>query len=154
MESKNIGQIIKDIRKKNNLTQAEFAEMFNVTYQAVSKWENGKNIPDILILRDISKQFNIDMNELFDTNKTRKNQSLIMRIMIIISIIILISISIFFFINQNTSNDNFQFMTLSSGCDNFTILGSIAYSDRQSHIYISRIEYCSEADPTLFSRIE
>ena len=51
-----IGSIIKDIRKKNNLTQNEFASILGVTFQAVSKWENDKSIPDITILKDISNK--------------------------------------------------------------------------------------------------
>ena len=58
----NFGEIIKDIRKKNNLTQKELADKLYVTYQAVSKWENNKSIPDISILQNISKMFNIDLN--------------------------------------------------------------------------------------------
>ena len=40
MDQEKIGKFIKEIRKKNNLTQAELAEKYNVTYQAVSKWES------------------------------------------------------------------------------------------------------------------
>ena len=62
MDQEKIGKIIKEIRKNNNLTQADLANKYNVTYQAVSKWENGKNIPDISILKQMSKDFNIDIN--------------------------------------------------------------------------------------------
>ncbi len=41
MDQELIGKFIKEIRKKNNLTQQEFATKYKVTYQAVSKWENG-----------------------------------------------------------------------------------------------------------------
>ena len=44
MNQDKISKLIKELRKKNNLTQNEFAKQFNVTYQAVSKWENGKNL--------------------------------------------------------------------------------------------------------------
>ena len=66
MDQEKIGKIIKEIRKNNNLTQADLANKYNVTYQAVSKWENGKNIPDISILKQMSKDFNIDINDLLD----------------------------------------------------------------------------------------
>ena len=43
MNQEKIGTFIKNLRKKNNLTQQALADKYNVTYQAVSKWENGKN---------------------------------------------------------------------------------------------------------------
>ena len=61
MEQDKIGKIIKDIRIKNNLSQKEFANKYGVTYQAVSKWENGKNIPDISILKQICNDYNLDL---------------------------------------------------------------------------------------------
>lgn len=41
MNQEKLGKFIKDIRKKHNLTQKQLADKYNVTYQAVSKWENG-----------------------------------------------------------------------------------------------------------------
>lgn len=41
MDQKKFGKLIKEIRKTNNLTQKQFVDKYNVTYQAVSKWENG-----------------------------------------------------------------------------------------------------------------
>ncbi len=45
--SQSIGQTIKRLRKKRNLTQEELAEQLKVTSQAVSKWENETGMPDI-----------------------------------------------------------------------------------------------------------
>lgn len=47
MDQEKFGKFIKQIRKDHNLTQKQLAEKYNVTYQAVSKWETGKNMPDI-----------------------------------------------------------------------------------------------------------
>ena len=58
MDPDKVGKFIKELRKKNNLTQNELADKFGVTYQAVSKWENGKNIPDVSILKEIGKEYN------------------------------------------------------------------------------------------------
>ena len=41
-----IGENIRSYRKKNGLTQEEFAERLGVTYQSVSRWENGATYPD------------------------------------------------------------------------------------------------------------
>ena len=38
MNQEKISQLIKKIRTDNNLTQSQFANKYNVTYQAVSKW--------------------------------------------------------------------------------------------------------------------
>ena len=72
-----IGKLIKKIRKDNHLTQKDLAVKYNITYQAVSKWENGKNIPDISLLKQICDDFNIDINSLltgdYTTNENKAN---------------------------------------------------------------------------------
>ena len=51
MDQKKIGSLIKKLRIDNNLTQKEFALKYNVSFQAVSKWERGYNLPDIYLLK-------------------------------------------------------------------------------------------------------
>ncbi len=58
------GQQIKNIREKANLTQEQFAMKLNVTRQAVSNWENNKNLPDIGMLILISEVFHLSLDEL------------------------------------------------------------------------------------------
>ena len=72
MNQEEFGKIIKKIRKDNNLTQQQLANKYNVTYQAVSKWENGKNMPDTVIIKQIASDFNIDLNDLLDGKINRK----------------------------------------------------------------------------------
>ena len=59
-----IGKTIKQLRKEHNLTQEKLAEKLNVSAQAVSKWENGSNMPDITLLVDIADCFNVTVDEL------------------------------------------------------------------------------------------
>ena len=47
MKNKDIGQLLKELRLKHGLTQAELAKRVNVTYQAVSRWEKGNNTPNL-----------------------------------------------------------------------------------------------------------
>ena len=68
MNQEKISQLIKKIRTDNNLTQSQFANKYNVTYQAVSKWENGKNLPDITLLTQICRDFEIDINDFLEGN--------------------------------------------------------------------------------------
>ena len=55
---------IKQIRTKNHLTQEQFAMRLNVTRQAVSNWENNRNLPDIQMLILITEIFDVTLDEL------------------------------------------------------------------------------------------
>lgn len=58
------GAVIKKLREKYHLTQAELAEKLNVSDKAVSKWETAKGYPDITLLESIAKVFGISITEL------------------------------------------------------------------------------------------
>ena len=58
------GDQIRNIRKKENLTQEQFAIKLNVSRQAVSNWENNKNLPDIGMLILMSDVFQISLDQL------------------------------------------------------------------------------------------
>ena len=64
MDQIKIGKFIAECRKKNNLTQIELAEKLNITDRAISKWENGKGMPDSGIMLDLCKELKISVNEL------------------------------------------------------------------------------------------
>lgn len=59
-----IGKFIAEQRKKNNLTQMQLAEKLNITDRAISKWENGKTMPDSSIMLDLCAELKISVNEL------------------------------------------------------------------------------------------
>lgn len=64
-----IGQKIAEMRKKHHMTQNDLAETLFVTHQAISKWENGKSIPNLEILYELTKLFNITIDYLLDDNE-------------------------------------------------------------------------------------
>lgn len=72
-----IGQTIKQLRKARGITQEELAGALNLTYQAVSKWENDTAQPDIMMMPSIADYFGVTIDELFGyklnvmTNKER-----------------------------------------------------------------------------------
>lgn len=69
-----MGQIIKDLRKKNGFTQEELAERLGVTYQAVSKWENGTGMPDISQVVPLASIFKVSTDVLFGIADTTENE--------------------------------------------------------------------------------
>lgn len=152
MNQKKIAETIKDIRLKNNLTQKDLADSLGVTYQAVSKWENGKNLPDIIVLREICSKYNIDINDLLE-NKIVKKDYNFKYIITLIIIIILIFISILLIYNKYFHHD-FVFTTISTTCDNFKLSGSVAYTSDRAAIYISNISYCGSDNLTIYNHIE
>ena len=65
---------LREIRKKENLTQEEFAEKIFVSRNAVAKWETNRGYPDIQNLITISDIFEISLDELIKEDKNVKNK--------------------------------------------------------------------------------
>ena len=65
------GTVIKELREKYHLTQAELAEKLNISDKTVSKWETAKGYPDISLLEPIAKIFDISVTELISGNAVR-----------------------------------------------------------------------------------
>lgn len=60
--------VIKELREKNRLTQAELAEKLCVSDKTISKWETGKGYPDISLLEPLAKVFGVSITELLSGN--------------------------------------------------------------------------------------
>lgn len=73
MNQEKIGKFIKECRKKKNLTQDELASTLNVTDKAISKWENGRCLPDVSLFTKLCKELDITVNELLSGEKLNKN---------------------------------------------------------------------------------
>jgi len=61
-----IGIKIKELRKRDNITQELLAEVLGVTNQAISKWESESGYPDIECISSIADFFNVTIDYLFD----------------------------------------------------------------------------------------
>ena len=141
MNQEKVGALIKKLRTDNNLTQKELAEKLNVTFQAVSKWENGKSVPDIAQLHEISKLFNVDITEILDGEikpKTKKKVPLIIAGIILIFIII----GGILIINKK---GNFSFKKITTSDSDYSITGSLAY-DSKGKIYIYITDITTKSD--------
>ena len=62
------GAIIKELREKNNLTQAELADRLCISDKTVSKWETAKGYPDISLLEPLAKNLGVSITELISGN--------------------------------------------------------------------------------------
>lgn len=152
MDQEKIGKFIKEIRTKEKLSQQKFAEKYGVTYQAVSKWENGKNIPDISILKEMCKEYHMNLDDFLETKdvfKKRNKKRILISCVTIFALIGIIIICIKF----PKKDSNFEFKTLSTSCDDFNLYGSLAYNNLKSSIYISNITYCGGDDSDVYKKI-
>ncbi len=121
MDKIKIGKFIAECRKKNNLTQMQLAEKLNITDRAISKWENGKGMPDSSIMMDLCNELGISVNELlsgeriemkeynkkaeenlFELNKSNEKKNKIINYIVIITIVLIIIsvVELFFVIIQ------------------------------------------------------
>ena len=96
-----LGQKLKEIRKRFGLSQESLAEIMNVSRQAITKWESDEGLPDVSNLQELSKVFNVSLDELTNndikdilvekTSNTEKLAGLILKFLkfMIIFIIVL-----------------------------------------------------------------
>lgn len=62
MNQQKIGIFIAQLRKENDMTQVQLADKLGVTNKAISKWENGKSLPDVQLFQSICKLFHISIH--------------------------------------------------------------------------------------------
>ncbi|MDE6425961.1 MAG: helix-turn-helix domain-containing protein [Ruminococcus sp.] len=70
----NIGKSIRQIRTENNMSQEDFAEIFFVTRQTVSNWENEKSYPDLNTIVKISDRFGVSLDKLLKEDEKMINE--------------------------------------------------------------------------------
>ena len=74
MDASYTGNKILQLRKQQNMTQKELADLLSVTDKAVSKWERGMNFPDLLTLEKIAEVFDTSAVELLGIERHTKEQ--------------------------------------------------------------------------------
>lgn len=108
IDNEKVGKFIENLRKEKGLTQQDLADILSVSNQAVSKWEGGRNLPDIAIQRVICDTFNITMEELHagerdikKRNKTKKirKENKIFSIALMCIVPVMVFFVVYFIIN-------------------------------------------------------
>lgn len=84
MDIVKIGYFIRECRKNKNLTQKQLADKLYVEPKTVSKWETGKGLPDVSIMKNLCNELGVSLSELFigDYIKEESNDLLIEKLII------------------------------------------------------------------------
>ena len=76
-----VGEKIRQLRLQHKITQEQLADRLGVSYQSVSRWENGVTYPDIELLPAIAKYFSVSLDYLLGQDDTEKRKQIKKRIL-------------------------------------------------------------------------
>lgn len=74
MDQERIGKLIAECRKNKKWTQVELANKLGVTDKSVSKWENGKCLPDVSLYKELCNILGVTLNEFFAGQKIKDEE--------------------------------------------------------------------------------
>ena len=74
MNTHDFGRFLYQLRKEKGLTQIQLAEKLNVTDKAISRWETGKNYPDIELFEDLANILDVSVSELLEGKRVEKEK--------------------------------------------------------------------------------
>jgi transcriptional regulator with XRE-family HTH domain len=77
MTQENIGKFIAEKRKEKGMTQEQFAEKLGVTNRSISRWENGKTMPDYSLFPIICETLGVEFSEILEGKKGQVDIGLI-----------------------------------------------------------------------------
>lgn len=108
MNPDKIGTFIAKLRKERNMTQQELGNLLGISGKSVSKWERGINCPDISILSEIAKIFDISVEELLNgarsNNLVKDDEKYFKKFLILTILAILILVTVLVFKNHYQYN--------------------------------------------------
>jgi transcriptional regulator with XRE-family HTH domain len=73
MDQIKVGAFLKDLRKEKGITQEQLAEELGVSGRTISRWETGKNMPDICLLVEIAEFFDVSIPEIIKGERKSEN---------------------------------------------------------------------------------
>ncbi len=74
MDQEKIGKFIAKCRNDKKITQQKLADNLGVTDRAISKWENGRGLPDLSLIIPLCKELNVSVTELLSGEKVKENE--------------------------------------------------------------------------------
>lgn len=79
MNQERIGKFIAEQRKEKNMTQEELASIMGVTDKSISRWENGRTMPDLSMISTLAKELNCAIPELLNGRKMTQEELIDLR---------------------------------------------------------------------------
>lgn len=73
MNQPKIGSFLKELRNEKGLTQEQLAEILGVSNRSISRWENGVNMPDLDMLIQIAKYYDVGVEEILNGERTTED---------------------------------------------------------------------------------
>lgn len=155
-----VGKYITELRKSKNLTQEQLAEKIGVSSNTISKWENGINLPDTYFLFELSKEFDVNIQDILNGEKIFNildSNSLfikaigfynnifkkkILRVFVSIIIIIVICFSVLYTIVNFNKN---RIYDISSSNDKYKLNGFLISNPKEAIFFINNFNYEDES---------
>ncbi len=111
-----VGQNIKSLRKKHNMSQQTLANLVGYTDKAVSKWEIGKSLPEIDVLIKISELFHVTVDYLLHADseenidkylapKTKDHNHLLSTLLMVLVVWVIATIIFVYILQRNPDQD-------------------------------------------------
>ncbi len=127
------GEFIADLRKSKGMTQSELGELVGAGDKTISKWERGINVPDVIMLSNLAKIFDVSIHEILNGKRDEKLNPKIVKLyenkkirysVLAVSIVFLISfiILVMYFCNNF---DKFKIYRFDSKSDEYELTGNI-----------------------------
>lgn len=76
MDQIKIGRFIAELRKEQNMTQWALAEKLGITDRAISKWENGRGLPDVSLMKPLCEILGITVTELLNGERASETETI------------------------------------------------------------------------------
>ena len=142
------GQIILELREKNNMTQTQLADKLNINSNAISKWENGMTLPNEENILKLNKIFNVSIDDIYNNNS--KDNKLNIRecvlefvnkyfSILLTFLIIFLVLFILLFIFYINNNGKFNYYSIEKTNQEYSINGSIVEMPDRLNISLSNI---------------
>jgi len=168
MNENDFCKLIEKLRKERGLTQRQLAKKLGVSNTAISKWENGYNLPDISMIAPLCEALQVDVNELIYPSSNQNPPSLkkhlrkltiLVALLIITIFILLFSVIAFQRINKTNSystisnkQESSRIYEIKSEDNRFYIDGLLIIDDTQSKIIFNTIIFQDTSEGTNSSK--